>query len=237
MIRVRKLFFVLVCLQLILVGAVAAATVSGTVNYDGKVPKLRPITMDADPECAKKHSGPVQSEMLVLGDGNTVGNIFVHVKSGLPSKEWPAPKQPVVMDQRGCRYIPHVIGVMVGQPFKILNSDGVLHNVHALPKTNKEFNMAMPASRTEAIETFNKAEGMFVVKCDVHPWMKAYIEVVSHPFFDVTEADGKFEIGDLPAGSYEIEIWHEKLGTQTQKITVADGDTKTIDFTMSPPSR
>ena len=92
------------------------------------------------------------------------------------------------MDQRGCRYIPHVMGVMVGQPFKILNSDGILHNVHALPKTNKEFNMAMPASRTEAIETFTKVEGMFVIKCDVHPWMKAYIEVMSHPFFDVTEA-------------------------------------------------
>ena len=237
MLRLRRCLFVFFCVQLMLVGLAAAATVGGTVNYEGRVPRLPSVRMDADPECAKKHSGPVQSEMLVLGDGNTLGNIFVKVKSGLPDKEWPTPKEPVIMDQKGCRYIPHVNGVMANQPFKVLNSDGILHNVHALPTTNKQFNMAMPASRTEAIETFNKVEGMFIIKCDVHPWMKSYIEVMSHPFFDVTAADGKFEIGDLPAGTYEIEIWHEKLGTQTQKVTVADGDTKTLDFTMSAPSR
>jgi len=222
---------------LILVGAVAAATVSGTVNYDGKVPKLRPITMDADPECAKKHSGPVQSEVLVLGDGNTVGNIFVHVKSGLPSKEWPTPKQPVVMDQRGCRYIPHVMGVMVGQPFKILNSDGLLHNVHSLAKINQAFNRAMPGAVKEAEFTFDKEELMFKIKCDVHPWMNAYVGVMTHPFYDVTGEDGKFEIKGVPAGTYEVEAWHEKLGTQTASVTVGDSDTQTLDFSLSVPKK
>jgi hypothetical protein len=129
------------------------------------------------------------------------------------------------------------MGVMVNQPFKVLNSDGILHNVHALPKVNPQFNMAMPASRTEAVEDFAKVEGMFVIKCDVHPWMKAYIEVLSHPYFDVTESDGKFVLGGLPAGTYEVEIWHEKLGTQTQKVTVGADETKSIDFTLRPPSK
>jgi hypothetical protein len=122
---------------------------------------------------------------------------------------------------------------MVNQPFKVLNSDGILHNVHALPKVNAQFNMAMPASRTEAVEEFAKVEGMFVIKCDVHPWMKAYVEVLSHPFFDVTGPDGTFRIAALPAGTYEIEAWHEKLGTRTASVTVADGATGSADFTFS----
>jgi plastocyanin len=225
-------------IQLGLVVAASAATITGTVTYEGEVPKrLKPVSMDADPECAKKHSGPVPSEILVLGSGNTMGNIFVTITSGLPDKQWPAPKEPVVLDQKGCRYVPHVTGVMVDQPLRILNSDGILHNVHALPKVNKQFNIAMPASRTEAVETFTKTEGMFVIKCDVHPWMKAYIQVMPHPFFDVTGKDGKFTIGDLPAGTYDVEIWHEKLRTKTAKVTVGADETKTADFTMSPPQR
>jgi len=221
----------------LLAGVTVAGSIKGTVTYDGKVPNLRPIKMDADPGCAKKHSGPVQPEVLVLGDGNTVGNIMVHIKSGLPEKAYAAPSEPVVLDQNGCQYKPHVTGVMVGQPFKILNSDGLLHNVHALPKTNKGFNRAMPASVTEADYTFDKAEGMFKIKCDVHPWMGAYVGVMTHPFFDVTGADGKFEIKDVPAGTYEVEIWHEKLGAKTTKVTVSGDEAQTADFTLAPPSR
>jgi len=120
---------------------------------------------------------------------------------------------------------------LLRQPIKILNSDGLLHNVHALPKINKTFNMAMPASRTEATVTFDKEEFMFKMKCDVHPWMGAYIAVLSHPFFDVTGADGKFEIKDVPAGTYEVEIWHEKLGAKTTKVTVS-GDEQLPNFSV-----
>lgn len=213
----------------------SAATITGTVKYDGKVPKLKPINMSADPMCAKKHSSPAESEVLVLGPGNTMANIFVHIKSGVPAKDYPVPSKPVVMDQKGCRYIPHVMGIMKGQEFKILNSDGVLHNVHALPKVNKAFNMAMPAARKEAIQTFTKEEGVFKIKCDVHPWMAAYVAVLTHPFFDVTAKDGKFSIPDLPAGTYEVEVWHERLKTKSMKVTVGDGETKSVDFTFSRP--
>ena len=215
----------------------AAGSLTGSVKYEGKVPNLKPIDMAAVPECAKKHSSPQPNEALVLGSGNSLGNVLVYVKAGLPAgKTFPAPKNPVVMDQKGCHYSPHVMGVMVGQPFKVLNSDGLLHNVHALPKVNKQFNMAMPANRTEATETFTKAEGVFTVKCDVHPWMNAFVGVFAHPFFAVTKPDGKFSIAGLPAGTYDIEAWHEKLGTKTGKVTVAADGSGKVDFSFSPPA-
>jgi plastocyanin len=215
----------------------SAATVTGTVKYEGAVPKLRPIRMDADPGCAKKHSTPAMPDFLVMGEGNTLGNIFVQVKSGLAAKTYPTPSEPVEMNQNGCQYQPHVMGVMVGQTFRVLNSDGLLHNVHSLPKVNRPFNKAMPANVKTADYTFDKPEATFKVKCDVHPWMGAFITVMDHPFFDVTGTDGAFEIKDLPAGTYEIEIWHEKLGTQTQSVTVADSGSQSVDFSMSPPKR
>ena len=235
--RARILSTLVVVALVAAVTTASAATITGTVKYEGAVPKLKPINMNADPVCAKKHTKPAVSELLVLGPGNTMANIFVHVKRGVPAKAYPTPTKPVVMDQRGCRYIPHVMGIMKDQPFKVLNSDGVLHNVHALPKVNKPFNMAMPGARKEAAKTFTKEEAIFKIKCDVHPWMSAYIAVMTHPYFDVTAKDGKFTIPDLPAGSYEIQIWHERLKTKTMKVTVADGETKTVDFTLSRPSK
>jgi plastocyanin len=216
----------------------SAGNLTGNVKYDGKVPNLKPIDMAADPNCAKKHgTKPQANEALVLGPGNSMGNVLVYVKSGLPAgKTWPAPTTPVVMDQKGCNYTPRVMGIMVNQPFKVLNSDGLLHNVHALPKVNKQFNMAMPANRTEATEKFSKAEGVFTIKCDVHPWMNAYVGVFAHPFFAVTKPDGKFSIAGLPAGSYDIEAWHEKLGTKTGKVTVGADGSGTVDFSFSPPA-
>jgi plastocyanin len=227
----------LIAACLLISGASFAGSVSGTVKYEGAVPKLRPVRMDADPGCAKKHSTPVESDMLVLGDGNTLANIFVRVSEGVPAKDYPTPSEPVVLDQIGCRYVPHVIGLMVNQQLKVLNSDGLLHNVHALPKVNPSFNQAMPASVTETVKTFSKTEGMFKIKCDVHPWRGAYISVLDHPYFDVTAKDGKFEIGDLPAGTYTIEAWHEKLKTKTATVTISGDETQTVDFAFSPPSR
>jgi plastocyanin len=218
--------------------AVAASTVTGIVTFEGKAPALKPLAMDADPACAKKHSAPVPSEMLVLGNANAMGNIMVWVTKGLPSgKTWPAPKTPVVFDQNGCQYRPHVIGVMVGQPYKILNSDGIVHNVHALPKINKPFNRPMPATVKEATVTFDKEESAFQVKCDVHPWMTAYIGVFTHPFFSVTGTDGKFTISGLDPGTYEITAWHERLGTQTASVTVGASDTKTQNFKFAMPAK
>ena len=211
--------------------AVAASTITGTVTFDGKAPVLRAIAMDAEPVCAKKHSGPVPNEMLVLGNGNTMGNILVWVSKGLPAaKTWPVPTTPVVLDQNGCMYKPHVMGIMVGQAYRILNSDGILHNIHTLPKINPAFNRGQPATVKEMTTTFPKPEAIFQVKCDVHPWMNAFIAVFTHPFFSATGTDGKFTISGLDAGTYEITAWHEKLGTQTASVTVAANETKTQGF-------
>jgi len=223
---------------LVLAGAAQAANITGTVTYDGKVPNLRPLAMDADPVCASKHKEPVPNQMLELGkSGNTMGNILVRVTSGLPAgKTYPPPKDPVVMDQNGCIYQPHVFVIQQGQTWKVLNSDGVLHNVHALPKVNGQFNMAMPPNRKEAEHVFDKPEDPFTIKCDVHPWMTAYTMVTTNPFYSVTKEDGKFTISNLPAGSYEIEAWHEKLGKKTEKITVGESDNKTVDFKFTAPA-
>ena len=217
--------------------AFAASTITGTITYDGKVPALKPLTMDADPACAKMHSKPAPNEMLVLGNGNTMGNILVWVSKGLPSgKTWPAPKNPATLDQKGCQYIPHVQGIMVGQPYKILNSDGILHNVHALPKVNQGFNQPMPGNMKETTKTFAKPEDVFQIKCDVHPWMSAFIGVFTHPFFSSTGADGKFTIANLDPGTYEITAWHERLGMQKATVTVAANETKSQNFKFAPPA-
>ncbi len=217
--------------------ALAASSITGTVTFDGKPPALKPLAMDADPACAKKHSGPVPNEMLVLGSGNTMGSIMVWVSKGVPAgKTYPAPKEPVVIDQKGCQYNPHVMGIMVGQPYKILNSDGILHNIHTLPTVNPSFNKGMPATVTEATTTFPKPEAMFHIKCDVHPWMSAYLGVFTNPFFSVTGADGKFTISGLDPGTYELTAWHERLGTQTATVTVAASGSKTQDFKFTLPA-
>lgn len=214
-----------------------AGNVTGTVVYEGKVPALKPIPVAAEPMCAAKHP-TVPNEMLVLGAGNSMANVLVRVVKGLPAgKTHPTPTTPVVMDQKGCQYVPHVMGIMVNQPFKILNNDGVLHNVHTLPVVNKPTNMAMPPNRKEAVETFAKEENnVFSIKCDVHPWMKSYMAVMTHPFFAVTGADGKFSIPNLPAGTYEVEAWHERLGTQKSSVTVGASDSKAVAFKFNAPA-
>ena len=216
--------------------AFAASSITGTVTFAGTVPTLKPLTMDADPACAKKHSTPVANEMLVLGSGNTMGNIMVWDSKGLAAgKTWPAPAAPVVLDQKGCQYHPHVMGIMVGQTYKILNSDGVLHNIHTLPKVNPAFNKGMPPTLKEATTVFEKPEEVFHIKCDVHPWMSAYLAVFTNPFFSATGTDGKFTISGLDPGTYEITAWHERLGMQTAMVTVGANDTKTQAFKFTVP--
>jgi len=175
--------------------------------------------------------------MLVLGSGNTMANIMVYVSKGVPAgKTYPAPKTPVVVDQNGCQYKPHVMGIMIGQPYRILNSDGILHNIHSLPKVNTAFNKPMAATMKETTTTFEKPEPIFQIKCDVHPWMLAYIGVFTHPFYSVTGTDGKFTISGLEPGTYEITAWHERLGTQTATVTVGASDTKAQNFKFAMPA-
>ena len=142
--------------------------------------------------------------------------------------------QPAAIDQYGCMYKPHILAVMTGQEITIKNSDGIMHNVHAMPDINSEFNKAMPKMTKKIDYTFQEEEqDPFPIKCDVHPWMGGYVSVLPHPFFSLTAPNGKFEIRDLPAGTYQIEAWHEKLGTQTATVTVNEGETSTSDFAFS----
>ena len=234
----RKIFligFFMFALSLSLGSLGRAAAITGTIKYDGDAPTFKEIKMDADPICLTHHDKPVLPQTLVLGPDKTMGNVFVHVVSGIPKKDYPVPAEPVVVDQKGCMYDPHIIGVRVGQKVKILNPDGTLHNVHAMCKTNSEFNLAMPKFRAETEKIFDKEEFMFPIKCDVHPWMGAWVAVMPHPYFNVTKDDGKFTIADLPAGTYDVEAWHEKLGTQKISVTVAEGENKVADFTFKKP--
>jgi plastocyanin len=215
--------------------AFADGSLAGTVKYDGIIPHARLIHMDADPICYAVNHGNVNSQSIIVGDNNTLGDVFVYIKSGLARTDYPPPAQAAVINQAGCNYSPHVIGVMAGQKVKFLNPDGTLHNVHVMCRINPEFNASMPDFRKELEVSFDKPEFMFPVQCDVHPWMKGWMAVLSHPFFAVTGPDGKFEIKNIPAGTYEIEAWQEKLGTKTATVTVTDNSARKIDFTFSGP--
>jgi len=194
------------------------STITGRIKFDGKPPTARVIRMDSDSLCMPE--GPNTSEVIVVGPDNGLQNVFVYVKDGLGDRTFPAPKTPVVLDQKGCKYSPHVFGAQVGQPVTVLNSGSTLHNVHAVPKANTEFNFGQSKKGMETTRAFDKPEVMVPFRCDVHGWMNAYAGIVAHPFFAVSKPDGSFEIKGLPAGTYTIEAWHERLGTQTTKVTV-----------------
>lgn len=230
-----KLVFILIAAHLLCFGVSAsAADITGIVKFEGEVPTMRPIQMSGDPDCMSKHQSPPVAESLVLGDGNTMANVLVEVR-GVPEKEYPVPTDAASITQHGCVYSPHVLGVRAGQKIKFLNEDGILHNVHALPDKNREFNLGMPAAMKEAEREFAKPEGPFALKCDVHPWMGAHIAVFEHPFFAVTDKDGKFEIKDLPPGEYEVVAWHEKLQSKSMKVKVTEQGADPIEFVYTRP--
>ena len=200
------------------------ATVSGTVKFDGTAPKASKIDMSQDPGC----KGANQAENMVVNGGD-LANVFVYVKEGLGGRTFDAPKDPVVLDQKGCQYHPHVLGVMAGQTVQIKNDDPTTHNIHPTPKDNREWNESQPPSSPAIEKNFAREEIMLPVKCNQHPWMKMYVNVVKSPFFAVTDKSGKYEIKGLPPGDYTLAFVQEKLGEQTQKITVAAKDSKTVD--------
>lgn len=213
------------------VSASFAGNLTGKVNFGGAAPKAAPIRMNADPGCGKLHTAPVLDPTVSVNANKTLANVFVYVKEGVKKEAIPAaPSAAVEFDQKGCMYKPHVVGLRVGQTLKIINSDALLHNVHAMPKANKGFNIGMAQKGQSSEKKFDKPETMIKFKCDVHGWMNAYIGVVEHPFFAVSDDKGAFEIKDLPAGEYTVEAWHEKLGTKTAKVTVTDKGT--ADFTF-----
>lgn len=213
-----------------------AGDLSGTVNYDGKIPKKKTLRMDSDPVCNAAHSEAVYKQSFLVDENGNLANVLVYIKN-ISSDT--APSEIAVLDQNGCMYNPHVLGVQAGQEIKIINSDPTMHNIHGLPKVNREFNFGMPKTVKEKSITFDKVEDVFVVKCDVHPWMKSYVQVFDHPYFAVTGIDGKFTINNIPPGDYEVVAWQEKFGskrTLLKQVTVGK-DSQTLDFTFSRPKK
>ena len=219
--------------------ATGSAGINGTVVFKGKPRRARPLGIDSDPVCVKAHAGSLLDEVFIYqehDDGSiTVGNVFVWITSGLPAVDYPAPGVAVVLDQKGCRFTPHTVGAMVGQAVEIRNSDPTMHNVHALSKANRPFNAGMPAGAPPLVRTFDRQEILFKIKCDAHPWMGTYVGIVEHPFFAVTKKDGKFLLPNLPAGTYQVAVAHELLKTEPQTVTIADGESRSIEFTLTPP--
>jgi plastocyanin len=211
-----------------------AATVSGTVNFAGTTPASQKIDMSMDPACKAQD---VIFKPIEVTDGH-LANAFVYIKAGLPEAHWDPPTADAVIDQDGCRYHPHVLAVMTGQPVKIMNRDSTTHNIHPMPqiKGNREWNQSQPPEADPIIKTFNSQELMIPIKCNQHPWMKMYLNVMSHPFFAVTGKDGRFEIRGLPPGTYTLAVVHEKLGELTQQLTVGPKENKAVDFGYSSAS-
>ena len=211
------------------VDAATAATIKGKVVLEGTAPQNPVIKMTSDPACG---SAEVRAESYLVDNGN-LQNVFVYIKDGLGNKFiFDTPTEPVKLDQKGCHYVPHVLGVRVSQPLEVSNSDETLHNVHGMPKDNREFNHGQPIVGMKNTVTFNAPEVMIPFKCDVHAWMSAYVGVVSHPYFAVTGKEGTFELRTVPPGTYTIEAWHEKLGRQTQTVTLGEKDAKDLTFTF-----
>ena len=218
----------------------AQGSITGSVMFEGKGPRLRPIKMDADPVCSAAHSKPVIPESVVVNGNGTLKNVLISITAGLDGMKFETPTEPVILDQNGCMYSPHVWGVMAGQPVEIRNSDATLHNIHSMSKINRSFNIAMPKVVKKKMHTFDKTEDPFTIKCDVHPWMRTWAGVFAHPYFTVTDDSGSFTLENVPDGTYTVKAWHEsskRLPAQSMEITVSDGKAATLDFTFKVAAR
>ena len=208
--------------------ASAARAIAGKVTYQGPGPAPEKVRVSADPRCQQMHPNGLERSLIDITGGG-LADAFVWLKGGVVG-DYPAPTEPVILDQRGCEYHPQVIGVQAGQPIRILNSDDTLHNIHPRPTNNREFNIGQPRKGMESLRTFESPELMIPVGCDVHPWMRAYVSVVAHPFFAITKADGTYEIKGVPPGEYEVEVYHGQLKSLTRTITVKALQAANADF-------
>jgi plastocyanin len=211
-----------------------SASIHGVIHFTGTPPAPVQIDMGMDPGCTIGDSKPNFSQQYVVNHG-ALANVYICVKQGLEGKNFAVPTTPVILDQKGCRYEPHVIALMAGQTLQVLNSDPTMHNVHAQPNapSNPQWNMSQMPKGAPIEKSFHDPEVMMPLKCNQHPWMKAYVNVAANPFYVVSGPDGKFEIKGLPPGEYTISAVHEAAGEKTQTVTLGPKDDKTLDFSFA----
>jgi len=211
-----------------------AGSITGTVTFEGMPPVFRTIDMSAEPACVQANPTPVAPPVVILGEHGALANVVVYVKAGLGSYRFETPKEPAVLDQRGCMYSPRVLAFMTNQPFEVKNTDPTTHNVHPVPRENRPWNRSLAAGEAPYVSTFSKPETAIPVACNIHPWMRAFLFVFAHPYFSVTTKSGDFELKNLPPGRYTIEAWHERFGTQDVSVTIGPKESKAISFTFKP---
>jgi hypothetical protein len=209
----------------------ATGSIMGTVVFEGTPPHRNKLDTGSDPLCAAKNPNPVLAEDGAVNPNGTLPNAFVYLKD--VSGTFKPPAQPVVMDQRNCMYVPHVFGVMAGQELQVVSSDATTHNIHFMPKANRDWNKSQPPGASPLSLRFPHPEIMIPVHCNEHPWMSAYAAVTSNPFYAVTGTDGAFTIQAVPPGDYSLSSWTATLGTQEQKVTVRAGQSAHVTFTFS----
>jgi plastocyanin len=209
-----------------------AGFVTGTVTLDGTPPVLKPINMSAEPCCQKAHSGPVVPPEVVTGEKGVLANVVAYIRSGLGDHSFETPKDPVTLNQQGCMYDPHVVARMAGRTLGVKNTDQTTHNIHPMPKDNREWNKSQPAGAAPMDDSFARGELAIPVKCNPHPWMKSYIYVLKNPYFAVTSRTGPFELENLLSGMYTIGAWQEKYGTAEQTVTIGPKESKAISLTF-----
>ena len=209
---------------------VGQSVIHGRVYFEGAVPAPKVFSVASDPACATGGGELRRAENVVMNRNGALKNVFVYVSKGLEDFSFAPPSTPIVLDQKDCRFVPRVLGIQAGQPLRILNSDSTFHNVHALAKRNKAFNLGMTIKSPESRRVFVAPEVVVPLRCNVHPWMGAYLGVVEHPFYAVTDSAGFFSLPHLRAGHYTIEAWHEEFGRLSQEVFVGEGEIKTLMF-------
>jgi len=206
-----------------------AGTISGKVTYTGTPVKPKPISMTKEPSCAKQHPTPITTETIVTGANNTLENVVVYISAGADDAN--APAQAVTFTQRGCQYIPHVIALHTGQELRVVNGDQTSHNIHPMAKANPEWNKSQPPGAPPIVQMFDNPE-FISVKCQIHPWMRAWFAVLKTNHVSITGNGGAFSLPNLPPGKYTVTAWHEDYGTQTQDVTITGNETKSLDFSF-----
>ena len=209
-----------------------SGSIGGTIHFTGKKPAAKSIDMSEDPACVEAHHGKAIDESLVVSPAGLLANAFVYIDKGLEGKKFETPATPVIIDQKGCWFHPRVLGIQTGQVLQVVNSDPVTHNIHPMAEINREWNHSQGPGDDPLSRKFLKPEVMIPVKCNIHSWMHAFIGVRDDPYFAVSQQDGSFTIPNLPPGTYTLAVWQEKLGTQTQQITVTEGNNTTINITF-----